>query len=86
VEIDETLKAAHCVEPDSEMQVPDMALNPLSRTASYVAGSRKGSIDRSWGSRSSTRGRISALSCCIGPLVSISIPLALSPNIPGSSV
>jgi hypothetical protein len=39
VEIDETLKAAHCVEPDSEMQVPDMALNPLSRTASCVAGS-----------------------------------------------
>jgi hypothetical protein len=39
VEIEETLKAAHCVEPDSEMQVPDMALNLLARTASCVAGS-----------------------------------------------
>jgi hypothetical protein len=61
VEIEDALKAGHCVEPDSEIQVPDMVLLVFSR--SVLLGIR-------WNARSSMVNLLSKLAAAPGHIVS----------------
>lgn len=61
MEIEDALKAGHCVEPDSEIQVPDMVLLVFSR--SVLLGIR-------WNARSSIVNLLSKLAAAPDHVVS----------------